>query len=287
MHTYKKLPLEENAKDEAKELKRSWDSGFYNFLLMRTKEKYKHSINKAKRLKIEKKLSLQFPEITDEMLLELYTHACTKYLHKIQKQYQNHSGFQKTPSEYAFTETLNTIIKNDPKLKHLEVYPSAHRAKDFPSDLKMVVGNYVPDFLIFGLKIEKFSAVAIEIDGESHIQKYSKDKIRNDHLKQLKIFNFEVQNHQANDLSFLTKAITKMYRLRNGSFNDQIQRAKRMIWTKTISCQLSLGEIEKFVSNNFSVQLNLETEATEFLELKNCPRKIRNELIKISLNQKP
>lgn len=269
--------LEQRSKDESQQLKIDWNSGPFNFLLSRTSEKYKHKAVLLRRLDCEKQLSIALPQITDEMLLALYEYACCKFQEKCQRQYE-FSGFTKTPSESSFSKVLNEIIKKHPKLKHLEVYPNQNYSKDHPQNFKMVVGNYVPDFLIFGLKLNGASAVAIEIDGDSHINKWGKDDLKNKHLQQLKIFTWEVQNDQVLDFDYLEKAILEMYRLRNGSLNAQILRAKRMIWVKTISCQLSLNEIDNFVSQHFSLALNLQSETKVLPELPGCPRNISREL---------
>lgn len=277
MNSILKLPLEQNAKDEADDLKRSWDHGPFNFLLTRTQEKYKHKATAKRRYSIEQKLNLELPQITDDMLKALYELACHTYQSRCRKWYGNNSGFLRTPSESTFLRTLIEVIKANPKLKHLEVYPSEQHTKDFKPNYKMVVGNHVPDFLIFGLKIRKFSAVAIEIDGDSHIERWSKDELRSSHLKELKIFTLEIPNNQANDYKFISEAIFQMYRLRNGSFNTQIQRAKRLIWMKTVACQLSLVEIEEFIKLKYLIQLNLANEAEAILKLSDCPKSIRTE----------
>lgn len=287
MNSIMKLPLEQRSREETEVQRISWNNGPYNFLLMRTQEKFKHKAAKQSRFELEVELGCKFPEITDEMLKSLYEFACTKYLNKCQGKYGASSGFGKTASERAFAMTLETIIKNNPKLKHFEVYPSQNHSKDLPPNFKMVVGNFVPDFLVFGIKDKKCSAVAIEINGDSHIQKWEKDELRNAHLKDLKIFTWEVPNNQATDIRYITEAITKMYRLRNGSLNMQIQRAKRLIWTKTISCQLSLDEIEDFVHQRLFIQLNLRKEALALLSLDGCPRNIKSELKQVAVKKEP
>lgn len=274
-----KIPLEQRTRDEAAGMRIIWKTGAFNFLLSRTQEKYKLKAVGDRRRQLESQLNLKFPEIDDDMLKELYKFACLKYMKRCQQDYGYNSGFGKTPSETAFSKTIATIVKNHPKLKHLEIYPSQEYSKDLPLDFKMVVGNYVPDFIIFGLKHKKSSAVAIEIDGDSHIDKWEKDETRSSHLKQMKLFVFEVQNNQATDLKFLTQALLSLYRLRNGSFNKQIQRTKRGIWVKTISCQMGLSEIEEFVQKTFSIKLNLCKEAQAIVNLDKCPRIIRSELL--------
>jgi very-short-patch-repair endonuclease len=270
--------LEQRTREEAEETRITWNTGAYYFLLTRTQEKYELKSITTRRIKLERQLNLTLPKINDEMLKALYEFACIKYMKSCQQRYGFSSGFGRTRSEEGFSKTLESIIQNHPKLKHLEVYPSQKYSTDLSPDFKMVVGNYVPDFIIFGLKIKKSSAVVIEIDGDSHIDKWHKDELRNNHLRQQKLFTFEVQNGQVSDLKFITEALLKMYRLRNGSFNQQILRAKRHIWVKTICCQLRISEIEDLVQKHFSVQLNLKEETQAIKSQKDCPRIIRNEI---------
>lgn len=279
------LPLEQHTKDESTTLDLGWNSGPYSFLLQRTQEKYGLLTTQKRRHKIESELHVTLPMITDEMLLGLYKHACHKYRSKCRSHYGFTSGFLKTSAENTFAKTLQYIIDSQPNLKHLEIYPSSNHSRDLPPNYKMVVGNYVPDFLIFGLKIRGCSAVAIEVDGDSHIQKWRKDDLRNRHLKELKIFTFEVQNHQVGDLQYLTKAIMDMYRLRNGSLNSQIQRAKRSIWVKTIACQMSLEEVEGLLLQYYGVRMNLLDEATAAINDRQYPRAVKSELRKLSIPQ--
>ncbi len=273
-----KLPFEQLSKDEAQVLKSTWKSGAFHFLLQRTEEKYNLKNNKLRRTNLEEYSNTRFPLITDQMLFSLYRYASTKYLNYCKSNYNNYSGFSTTPSEKIFLKSIESIIKNNPKLKHLEIYPSNSYIKDLPPNFKMVIGNYVPDFLVFGLKIKGFSAVAFEVDGDSHINKHSKDELRNAHLKELKIFTIEIPNNQVNDITYLTNILKKTYRLRNGSFNQQIQRVKRLIWLKTICCQLSLAEIENYIRNNFNVQLNLNDELNILKDRQLIPRKIKHEI---------
>lgn len=271
--------LEQKAREESEHIKRTWNEGPFNFILSRTGEKYSLKANTARRLLCERLCGHDLPKITDKMLLSIYVFACLRYQGRCRNQYGPTSGFLATKSESDFAQTLQSIIKSHAKLAHLEVYPSEGQSKDLPANFKMVVGNYVPDFLIFGLKGKKSSAVAVEIDGDSHLDKYSKDKMRSEHLQEMKVLTWEVQNTQAKDRSFIEKAVLDMYRLRNGSLNQQIQRAKRSIWTKTITCQLSLEEIERYVRQEFLTELHLRKEADFFKDTKNCPRPIKRSLV--------
>lgn len=205
------LYLEQKARDESEYLKRNWNEGPFNFLLTRTTEKYDLKSNSARRLHCERHLGVILPQITDEMLLSLYIFACLKYQHRCRHQYGPTSGFYTTKSETDFSRTLQSVIKTHAKLNHLEIYPSEEQSKDLPKNFKMVVGNYVGDFLVFGLKGKGSSAVVIEIDGDSHLDKYSKDELRFQHLKELKILTWEVPNAQVNDITFIEKAVLDMY----------------------------------------------------------------------------
>lgn len=276
-----KLNLEQKSRDESEYLKRTWNEGPFNFLLSRTEEKYFLKANTIRRLQCERHLGLILPQITDEMLLSLYILACLKYQQRCHNQYGPTSGFYTTKSESEFAQTLQSIIKNHSKLNHLEIYPSESHSTDLPANFKLVVGNYVPDFIVFGLKGKNSSAVAIEIDGDSHLDKYSKDELRSQHLEEMKILTWEIQNSQVKDINFIEKAVFEMYRLRNGSLNQQIQRAKRSIWAKTIVCQLSLDEIERYVRHEFLTELHLKKEADFLINTKNCPRSIKNDLQKL------
>ncbi|MBL7688064.1 MAG: DUF559 domain-containing protein [Bdellovibrionaceae bacterium] len=280
------VPWEQRAKEDADLQRITWGTGAFNFLLSRTKEKYNHKAGLKRRAYFARDSDCAFPELSDEALKLLYRHACEKYQRTCQTKHE-YSGFQQTPSERILLKTIIGIIKTHPKLKHLEIYPSDSQSSDMLPGLKMVVGNRVPDCLIFGLKTLRSSAVAIEVDGESHIKSSAKDELRNRQLAEMGLFTFEIQNDQVRDVEFLTQALLSMYQLRNGSFNKQILRAKRLIWVKTIACQLSLGEIEELVAKDFSIRLNLLREARAIANTRGYPRKIKSEVVRLGLRQKP
>lgn len=275
------LKLEKRTKDEAVELKRNWSTGSFDFFLFRTQEKSLLKATIKRRLAIENQLNLSLPNLTDEQLKSLYIHACLKYKNKCRSKYGESSGFLKTYSERIFLETLQRIIHLHPKLKHLEIYPSLTFSKDLPTGFKMVIGNYVPDFIIFGIKDEEYICMTVEIDGDSHINKFEKDDLRRGHLNELNILQWEVPNDQVKDYNFITATLLKMHRLRTGSFNSQVKRAKRKIWVKTILCQLSLDEIEQYCKNTFNLELNLIAEARALAKHRLCPKKIKAELVKL------
>lgn len=273
-----KLPIEQQAKDETEKLKINWNTGPYNFLLQRTQDKYHLKANQKRRSQLKNQLGIDLPVITDQILQDLYKYACLKYMKKCNLQYGDCSGFYRTSAERRFLRTLQEIIHKNPKLKHLEIYPSEHQSLDLPPNFKMVVGNIVADYIVFGVKIKGHSAVAIEIDGDSHVYKSTKDELRHSHLKEMKIFTFEIQNDQVCDYEYLKSALISMYRLRNGSFNDQITRVKRSIWTKTICCHLSLSEIGDYVKSEYNIELNLLKEIEYLLKNQLTPRKIKYEI---------
>lgn len=278
------VPTEQLMKEETQYIKESWNSPIYEFLMSRSTQKYTHKATATRRRQIESQLNIELPPITDEMLIKLYLHACSKYQRKCNSTYNEKSGFLKTPQERVFLETLKSILSKHSKLKHLEIYPSPLQSTDLPPDFKYVVGNYVPDFVVFGLKTKKSSGIVFEIDGESHSKKHQKDLLRNEHLLELNLFTIEIPNNQVTDFDYIESLMLKLLKIRTGSLNQQIQRTKRMIWLKTISCQLSLNEIESLVKAHFQIQLNLLLEAERLIRHPDCPRNIKRDLLKLSLS---
>lgn len=278
-----KLPINEMIKDEAKYLKQSWSSGPFNFLLIRTIEKHSLRINSLRRSHLESLSGLSFPSFSDNQLKELYLLASQKYQAKCNSIYGASSGFYSTRHEEIFLRNLSQVIKENPLLRHLEIYPSIDHSKDLPPYFKMVIGNYVPDFVVFGIKSKNISAITLEIDGHSHLDKHEKDMNKSLQLEEMGIAQYEIQNDKVNDLNFIKSMLLERYKLRNGSFNDQIKRVKREIWMKTISCHLSLDEIESYCRIHFALELNLYEEAKLLINFKKCPRKIRKELLKLIL----
>lgn len=272
------LPLEQRAKDEEEQLLTHWNHGPFNFLLQRTFNAYLKDKTKKRREEVEATINKHLPPVTDEMLLSLYQHACRRFQDLCKSRFGNNSGFLKTSSERKFMDTLESILKENPELKGIEVYPSYCYCKNLSPMMKMVVGNHVPDFVIFGIKNVKASAVAIEIDGDSHIDKYQKDLLRDQHLQELKTFTFSIQNSQVQDRSYILGWLRKMYRKPSGALNNQIQYAKRMIWAKTIACNMTLAEIDNYIELHFGISTHLELEASKLAKLGCCPRKIKVEL---------
>lgn len=277
------LPNEQLIKDEAEYLKECWKSPTYEFLLSRSLQKYNHEATSIRRKDIESLLDTQLLPITDEMLFQLYLHACLKYQKRCNQDFNLQSGFLRTPQERMFMQTLVEIIKKNPNLKLLEVFPSSEVSKDLPDNFKMVIGNYVPDYVVFGLKTKKSSGIVFEIDGESHSKKYEKDLLRNRHLYELNLFTIEIPNDQVRDFKYIESLLLNLFKARTGSLNKQILRTKRMIWIKTVTCQMSLSEIEDFVKKNFNVQLYLLKEASTLLLHPKCPRAIKFELSNLQL----
>ncbi len=272
-----KLPLEHQARNEAKINKARWSHGCFHFLLQRTTTQYNHKTTTHRRQLLESVNNISLPIIDDAMLLSLYRLACFKYLHSCFHKYLN-SGFERTYHEKMFLSTLQNIISTNPKFKYLEIYPSSFLSKDLSPLQKMVIGIHVPDFLIFGLKHPGYSSVVIELDGDSHIEKYSKDKLYYDHLQELGIFCWSIPNDKVTDESYVTKGLESLYRHRSGALDKQIKKNKREIQCKTIACNLTLQEIESFVEKHFKTALNLRVEASTLFKDPTCPRKIKSEL---------
>lgn len=278
MKNLSSVPNEQLMKEEVQYLKESWNRPTFEFLLGRSIQKYTHKAALNRRRQIESQLNIDLPPITDEMLIKLYLHACSKYQRKCNSTYNEKSGFLRTPQERVFFETLKSILTKHSKLKHLEIYPSPSQSSDLPPDFKYVIGNYVPDFVVFGLKTKRSSGIVFEIDGESHSKKYQKDLLRNEHLLELNLFTIEIPNNQATDFDYIESLLLQLFKIRTGSLNRQIQRAKRMIWLKTVSCQLSLSEIESYILTNFQIQLNLILESQMLISHPDCPRTIKKAL---------
>lgn len=245
-------------------------------MAQRTTDLYHHKKIERRRTQIESQLNQSLPLIQDHILLELYKLACSKYRAKCNSNY-DYNGFSKTYPEKVFLNTIETVIKNNPELKYLEIYPSSRFSKDLIPLNKMVVGNHVPDFLTFGLKSKGYSSIAFEIDGDSHENKYSKDKLYYDHMEEVGICCLSIPNDKVMDQDYILNTLRSLYKKRSGSLDKQIKRNKRLIWTKTISCHLSLEEIENIVLQRFSIQLNLLGEKYILLTRSDCPRKIKAE----------
>jgi very-short-patch-repair endonuclease len=278
------LPLEQKSKKESRVERYTWNKGRFNFLLRRTEEVYGRKKNLALRAVIENQIAQTLPRISDAHLLELYKFAYSKYLTKCHRDYRHHSGFLRTRAEHAFLDTLESILKQHPEFKYLEIYPSNDFSKNLNPGMKMVVGNYVPDFLIFGLKTDGYTSLTIEIDGDSHIHKFAKDELRRSHLAELKIRQLSISNERAANAADILALLEKTYRKRSGALDEQIKRNKRLIWTKTIACQLTLKEIDEFALDNWGIPLNLRLEAEYILRLQDVPRKIKKELMAVHSN---
>jgi very-short-patch-repair endonuclease len=272
------LPLEQRAKDEVEPLKIFWNQGPYNFLLHRTLNFYHRSKTRALRDEVSSKIGNYLFPITDDLLLSLYEHACKKYQAFCKFKYSNNSGFMKTNSEIKFIETIESVLRDHPEFKGIEIYPSYSHSKDVNKMMKMVVGNHVPDFILFGIKTKGSSGVALEIDGDSHIAKYEKDLLKDNHLQEMKLFTFSIQNDQVRDYNHILKCLKEMYKVPSGALNNQIQQAKRMIWAKTIACNLTLTEMDQYVWDRYGINLYLEKQALEMGKLNKCARNIKKEL---------
>lgn len=277
-----KLPTQQQTKDETKNLKKYWKSGPFHFLMNRTEEKYYLKANLKRLSSLDKDFLSLFPVFDDSHLKELYFYACNKYQKKCTEKHEN-TGFAPTYYEEQFLASLLKLIKQLSKLKHIEIYPSLTHSPDFHPGLKMVIGNYVPDFIIFGLTTKGFTAITVEINGDAHLNKFSKDLLRSVQLEEIDIAQMEIPNNKAKDLAFIKDFMNSTYRPRNGSFNDQIRRLKRKIWVKTIVTQLTIDEIETFIAAKFNYQLNLYKEIHLLKKTLLCPRIIKKELVKLNI----
>lgn len=269
----KSYPLEELARKQTLQLQSSWEKGCFNFLLQRTENYFHNRKVSSRRIQIEASINKQLPMIDDASLLALYTHACKVFQKQCRIRFI-HNGFQRTLPEKLFLNTLQRVILENPTFKYLESYPSWSDSKNF----KMVVGTHVPDFVVFGLKHPGYSSLVIEIDGDSHSEKYSKDQLYYDHLRELGIFYWSVPNEKVTDQNYILKGLKGFFRQRSGPLDKQIQRNKRAIWCKTIACHMDLAEIDLFFKEHYAIELNLRNEAIEVIKLKDCPRKIKAEI---------
>lgn len=271
------LPLEENARTESEKLYAQWNRGCYRFILERTANYYNRVATSNRRKIVEDKIGLNLPPITDTMLCALYSYSMKRFKSTCFERFQ-HSGFEMTSSERQFQRTLETVLTNLGYTNQVEVYPSEAHSKDFPAQTRLVAGVHAPDFLIFGLKQKGFSSIAIEIDGDSHIHKASKDFQKYANLEQLGILALSVPAEKASDSAFIESIVRDLSRKRSGALDKQIASNKRKIWCKTIACHLSLSDVEEFVITHFRVELKLIAEAEVLANIVSCPREIKREL---------
>jgi len=231
-------------------------------------------------MSIERLLNLELDLLTDEMLKGLYQFACQIFLAKCNLRFE-HSGFQKTPSERKLLETIHRVIQDHPEFRYIEIYPSSLYSKDFPPTLKMVIGCYVPDFIIFGLKRDGYSGAFIEVDGASHAYQYGSDMKMYDRLEDMGLFPLPIPNEKSTDYDYVLGIFQDLFRKRSGALDEQIRRNKRVLWCKTIACNMSLGEIDSFVHATFGVDLSMKVEAETLVQFPSCPIKLKSELIKV------
>lgn len=271
------LPLEENARTETEKLYAQWNQGCYRFLLQRTDDHFDRLATTNRRKLAEEQIGSILQPITDEMLSVLYAHSMKLFKSSCFERFQ-HSGFEMTLSERQFQKTLEEALAELGYTKNVEVYPSLSYSKDFPAHTRLVVGVHAPDFLIFGLKQKGFSSIAIEIDGDAHVHKAGKDFQKYANLQQLGILALSIPSEKVSDLAFVKSVVQSLSRKRSGALDKQIDSNKRKIWCKTIGCQMSLADIEGFISNRFGVDLKLDLEAKVLVRLEDCPREIKREL---------
>lgn len=274
----KSQKLESSSKDESNILHKQWSKGAYNFLLLRTLNKYSNLKTRQRREQATAIIKLDLPCITDEILLWLYQKAVDKHSQNCQRLYKDSNGYQDTPSEKLFKKTIQNIIKSNPEYRHLEVYPSDNHSKDLPPNQKMTISGFIPDFIVYGIKRRGCTAVCFEINGDSHVYKYEKDLQKEQKLESLGISTWPIENEQVADYKYIQRILSSSIKKRSGALDRQIKRNKRKIWAKTVSCLFSLKEIEELVRDQFGQELNLMAESHELLKMTTCPRIIKKEL---------
>lgn len=271
------LHFEQNIKDETIAKNNQWNKGCYHFILQRTLNEYYRKKSALRRAKTQNTLNVSLPLITDEIITALFEHASQIYFDKCSAKFE-HTGFQSTPSERKFLESFKELTKIYSEFKNIEIYPIDHYTKQL--NKKIVVGCHLPDYVVFGLKMTGYSGVVIEIDGDSHINKLGKDMIAYSHFESLGLFPLSIPNEKATDLQFVYEATKSMTRKRSGALDKQIQRTKRALWCKTISCNMTIHEINAFVLENFDLNLFLIEEAKALIIDPKCPIKVKYELMK-------
>ncbi len=271
------IQFEQDIKDETKRKIKQWNKGCHHFILQRTLNEFYRKKTVLRRAQIEKSLTVSLPLITDEMITALFSHASQLYFDRCSARFE-HTGFQSTPAERRFLETFKELTKTHIEFKNADIYPTDHYSKQL--NRKLVVGCHLPDYVIFGLKMNGYSGLVIEIDGDSHVNKLEKDMITYSHFESLGLYPISIPNEKSTDLQFLYKAMKSMTRKRSGALDKQIHRTKRALWCKTIACNMTLKEIDTFVVEKFGLNLALVDEAhTLFLDSK-CPVKVKRELAK-------
>ena len=271
------IQFEQNIKDETNTKASQWRKGCHHFILQRTLSEFYRKKVALRKSQIEKSLGVCLPIITDEMLTVLFEHASQLYFNKCSARFE-HTGFQSTPSERKFLESFKELTKIYPEFKNTEIYPAGHYTKHL--NRKLVVGCHLPDYVIFGLKMTGYSGVIIEIDGDSHTNKLEKDMIAYSHFEDLGLYPLSIPNEKATDLQFIYEATKSMTRKRSGALDKQTQRAKRNLWCKTISCNMTLKDIDAYIFEKFGLNLFLSKEARALVLDTKCPVKIKRELLK-------
>jgi len=178
-------------------------------------------INRNNRTKpMEGKYFNQFrgilPTINYEELTYLYLRACRKRL-KEDTEKDLCNQYRVTPGETKFGSTFKELLEGESlvnkkeQVLNLQISPS--NKGNYPYNyydeynMRFVVGNMLPDFMILDGKfdhfndktgqIESYWALAIEIDGNCHIDKIEKDHARDDliELDLLKYLKNRIRNN--------------------------------------------------------------------------------------------
>lgn len=254
--------------DELDNSNKTWSSGPYCFFLRRTSSFYNRMKVAERRKEVEALLNLSLPELDDILLESLYKKVTKEYLRKLDKCQQN--GFQMTSFERTFLNTFKKLQETTAKLNGVEIVP-------FIDSLRIPVGPYLPDFLIFGISPKGYSCIAIEINGGCHIYKSQNDFSKENHLHKLGIYTIPIQNPQAGDYSFI-KAVFESPKLVNISKRlDQKMHLLRRIWAKTIVNHWKLDRIEMELKQMTGYDYLLRRELELLKKHPTCPKEILKE----------
>lgn len=257
------------ANEEAHAIQVKWERTPFEFFKTRYISNYEKPITKNKRKKIELETGLKFPAITSDQLDVLYK----KVVHEYENQTKNlaTNGFDQTKYEKIFLKNLNKAKNDLKKMAKVDIYPATE------TSVKIVVGPYILDFILFGITQKGYSALCLEVDGGIHLAKAQKDDIRNAHLASLGILTYSIQNPFALDSNFTLKFLSDEVLRDISKHKDQTERILSNIKLFTVAYHWSLQRIEVEYRSMFGENLNLRKELEMFADKRDCPRKIKKE----------
>ncbi len=249
----------------------TFHKGPFKFLLSRTEHEYQRPITNRRRTILSEQSGSPFPQLTDSILESLYNHTVLQYKKKCLSKYKD-TGFGFNQKELLFLDSFNRLKESLPILRGVEIYP----VRD---SVRMAIGPYLPDFLIFGLAQKGSSLLSIEVNGSIHLQqdKVDKDIEKASNLRKLDIGTIDIDNQDVSNLDFLKKLFNDPTIINISNRPKQLQIVLRKVWIKTIVNHNSLEEIEKFILENFQVESNLIKEFNLLSKLKDCPRDLKKE----------